>query len=242
MTLTNVPKLIKQHSSVAEREETEPVHRALNALQGKARNFRYALSLFDYCVSHEIPITEENAMTAATVENLQWFHWKRIACREGAFVLYDFWHTLAGLKETIKGCALISDKVDRACVKHADALFRGRFPHWEDIRNAVGHTGQTSTTQAQLDENSLKGPLTTQHFSLADGATAFIEASLVGRTFGTTTFGGQHLTYEMSEESLVRLWTICGAMFEALCGEVAGQNAQDRSVASGKYLREINGD
>ncbi len=69
----------------------------------------------------------------------------------------------------------------------------------------------------------------------------FVGGGLSGRTFSTSAFGGELISYEISDASLENLWRCVGAVFECLNGKNASEPAEQRAIRRGQLLRERHG-
>ncbi len=126
--------------------------------QALANNFRHALELFDFASAESGKLTAPSSPGAFPPYPgpalWRFNRWEQIAAREGAFLLYDFRHALrTTISETFKHAGLSQD-ADRTSSSHANELFERAFPHWYDVRNAVGHTGEIAITSNQLEKNA----------------------------------------------------------------------------------------
>lgn len=217
------------------------VMRGLHALETLAGRFHSALYLFD----HSAALRELSRQVARgrfeTEQELRdqrlTNRWPMLAAREGAFVLYDFSYALSNTKTAIREYPALNALVDWSYLKRARAIFKMGFPHWKKLRNAVGHTGEFAITKAQWNANSLKGSANVIGSSVGPGNHVTI---LNGRTYHDTTFGGDFLSYELSDESLARLWTIIAAVYESM--DAASSKPMDERIATRvKLLRKFKG-
>lgn len=236
--MANIPAAMWDYMHPSRRDDVEDALEAYKTMERILSEFKSALVLFDVAVNEirarrqvDSPMNAEQFALRMHIGR-----WPFIATKEGAMLIYDFKHALEAVKAGIYRSPILKDKVERDLIQKAENHFRAHFPHWKKIRNALGHTGEIHSSRKAWSENGLNRPLSTPLIRSTPGNAI---NAIQGRTLSVTTFGGEFVSYEMSEETLSHLWLIYAMLFEALNDDGSGKPQNERLPATYQKLREF---
>lgn len=154
--------------------------------------FSNAVDLFGYC-DRELPRRND---------------WKQIAARDGAWSIHNFGATMKWFRSGLRNLPNMRRLINSDVLRSASRRWSRSFPHFPDMRHALAHFPESTSTPEGRRENVFVGPFRSDGMIIeGDQTKVSIKSSLNGRKFQTT-FRGRLLTYEISDLSLAELIAI----------------------------------
>lgn len=162
------------------------------------RHFMLAVYLFEYSTQAAFEIAD-----FAILEDSLWTTggWQMMAARDGALTIYHFGRAAEGLQNSLSFCPALSEQIDRKQVSSAIRSFQSAFPHNIDIRNAISHVADSSSTLTQKLSHAILGPFKTKRFSSEDpNSLTWLPGNLNGTTYAVS-LKGKIFTYEVDRNN-----------------------------------------
>ncbi len=190
---------------------------ALSNLSSLVKDFRSALCLYEYCL---IEMRVNNSIRYEVSGDF--IGWATIAARDGAMTIYHFRETMDGIRQYgVKSCPTLSPFIDTECLRRADRRFQKLFPKFAKIRHSVAHSANRYRNLNYYEKNSFSG---TSHslgnFGITEAQSVVITNCLMDRTFATT-WEGQILSYDITEQTLSNLTAIKSEFYKAFHKAIA---------------------
>lgn len=161
----------------------------LAELWSAVRQFKHALSLFDFC-EREKPDEVD---------------WKLIAARDGAWSINNFGSAMQYFRAGFGGIPTLSGLIEHDALRAAQKQFETWFPDFPLMRHALAHVPESTMNQHKRDENYYRGPFASDGMIIEGTQTLImIKNSLKGRTYQTT-FSGRLLSYDVNDDTLKKL-------------------------------------
>ncbi len=125
------------------------------------RRFEAALELFTYAEfrANQLLKEMEEAGTAKNANQATFYiveEWRNIAVRDSAFSVFHFGKLLKSIN--FQKCPSLKALVPYRDLTTTRRLFEAKFPHWDAIRHAVGHSGDAFANPDELLKNCHFGP------------------------------------------------------------------------------------
>jgi hypothetical protein len=213
-----VPEIEVEKLPEAERSSATVIAFQVQNLERALECFAADLRLFDFCAQHESAAAIrafDDAVAAATGRRKDAgaeapaFRWPLtpgqslfIACRDATLALWNFMQAAKAIRSNLNGTPSLCARVDIKAIDDALARFHREFPDTKPLMDAVRHQAELTKTPSTLRANHREdGDLWTDN--------------LAGRTFLTTAFGGDMVSFELSATSLAMLEAIAAHIFGA---------------------------
>jgi hypothetical protein len=194
----------------------------LNLIHTQLASFAAALSLLDYSLAvisefshpehnyHSVPpqISSYYIPGSSSLHHELMF----VAFRDAAMTVYHFW----------RSCQIVKDMLDKlnsfrtpAKSQIVDLVCRDlrAFVKAGDIRDSVAHTSDLLKSPSEAKKNAIKKPHVSKMGYFASG---HVINSAAGRTFVTTGFKGEVVTYDLTNETLETLHKYAARMYDGI--------------------------
>lgn len=126
-----------------------------------------------------------------------------IACRDATLALWNFMQAAKAIRANLDGSPTLRATVNVKAIDDALAQFHRGFPRMKDMMDAVRHQAELSKTPKKLGSNT---QVTGRNL---------VTENLNGRTFFTTAFGGDEVSFDISQASLAALEQIVNQIYDA---------------------------
>jgi hypothetical protein len=135
----------------------------LGSLGRYEQRFKLALKLFDLCCTENSDLVSqmERGQISFVLLDLQTntlSGWRLLAARDGALAIYHFGQALIAIASNLRTCPTLCACVDHSAIRLARHSFVATFPNYSAVRHAVSHIADFSTTLAEREKHSIKGP------------------------------------------------------------------------------------
>lgn len=189
------PKVSAKGLSEAEAQRVYHINDLLSTLDGRCREFKAALALFDKSESaiHDSATTAENRATYG--------EWLFMAAREGAATIYKFDEDFEAIGINLNKSPTVLQKIDTTAKKAAEKSFSVAFPGIFGVRDSTQHGGAIFGTPEKVQQHQ-ENP-----FYIAIN-------NIEGRTLKTT-FKNKVVGLDITEQSLKQLEAIRDMIWEA---------------------------
>lgn len=221
-SVTRAPDIKVESLPEVEKPFARAVWFQINNLERALGCFEQDLRLYDFCAAHEGAAAMkafQKAVVAASDglgdrqqdDNLETlpFQWPLqpgatlfIACRDATIALWNFMQAAQALKSNLDGAPTLRAEVEIKTIDNALGQFHRKFPKVKNLMDSVRHQAELSKTPTLIEQN---------HRSDGDIWTD----NIAGRTFMTTAFGGEMVSFEISSVSLTALKNIATSIFGA---------------------------
>ena len=187
-----------------ERPHAQIAFQQLFEMRSLADWFAAALTLF-VAASTDLHKLGPDGIASETARRLR--SWKLIAARDGSMTLYHFLRALQSIKRCLDRSPAMRAIVPTSEIESALKDFWTYFPGAKKARDSVGHTAELLSSPERWAANALKDDYIVDGNHIISKGSA-MRNSLFNNTFTTTTFGGDMVTYDVTDETLKRLHLI----------------------------------
>jgi hypothetical protein len=129
-------------------------------------------------------------------------YYRIIAARDGALNIFHFGCSLEAVQKQLPTCPALARKTSAVGIRNAVKKFREYFPHCDNVRHAVAHTGEQAKNPRVMRQNEQKASHEGHGFSTSAGGQ--LVQAIYERTY-TVTLKGDFFTVQLDPEETKKL-------------------------------------
>lgn len=199
----SIPALDFSSFPLQETETIGLIQNHLIALGGYFEDVTAAFFLFDTA-----------SLNTRSPAGKRWMLWAYVAARDAMMSIYHFGKTLEYIKSCGKLAPEFRSRIDQSKLKNARKIFGKNFPVFVDIRTAIAHSADLTSSLEKAEATALSSEQAEQIGIPSFGKKVLVRNHIEGNTFSTT-FEGKFIRQEITPAVQDILFAVISEFYEA---------------------------